>query len=360
MSFFALQRGRRSSRRRSFAREAAAACSAELQRGRRSSRRRSRLQRRGDGPAQRASTRPPFFTAEVQRRLVDGSDAAEASTRPPFFTAEVGLFGAELPFKFGASTRPPFFTAEVTLMLAFSLMARLRFNEAAVLHGGGPRGRRPLDVPRRASTRPPFFTAEVFTYATASRGASSLQRGRRSSRRRSQTLGRTGAADSLASTRPPFFTAEVLALACRYGGSFRGFNEAAVLHGGGLLGVRLGRFRGVGLQRGRRSSRRRSELDVVASRAAIKPQRGRHSSRRRSTNAVPSTSPCSSLQRGRRSSRRRSSKVNDEARRAQVLQRGRRSSRRRSLATLATKPPAKVASTRPPFFTAEVPARRGG
>ncbi len=278
-----LQRGRRSSRRRSsFALETRAPINGLLQRGRRSSRRRSAI---GGGPFTgglllqrgRRSSRRRSAAA-----LCDFAEAFVASTRPPFFTAEVVRLDTHEPGRELASTRPPFFTAEVGPFGDWRTTCQNCFNEAAVLHGGGRGQLRRKVLVREASTRPPFFTAEVPT-CTKRRTASpcSLQRGRRSSRRRSWRWRRSW----------------------------------------------VSRVR---LQRGRRSSRRRSRRSWRSTPASFRLQRGRRSSRRRSAHHGLCASDIISLQRGRRSSRRRSWAMTCDSTEQCMLQRGRRSSRRRS------------------------------
>ncbi len=159
-----------------------------------------------------------------------------------------------------------------------------RFNEAAVLHGGGPR------AAKRAEC-----TGWCFNEAAVLHGG-----GLRSSRCATRTS------------------------SC--------FNEAAVLHGGGLASDAKGHPASRSLQRGRRSSRRRSAAIDWSTARVQELQRGRRSSRRRSRCAktarrcspgfneaavlhgggpgrnAPSRGRWRSLQRGRRSSRRRSSR----------------------------------------------------
>ncbi len=136
-----------------------------------------------------ASTRPPFFTAEVNDRREAHQRCALASTRPPFFTAEVFLLIRLREPRLRASTRPPFFTAEVTPLPCASRWPAWSFNEAAVLHGGGPlsfalRGgpKDELQRGRRSSRRRSANRKGGGAWLTW------LQRGRRSSRRRSSRL----------------------------------------------------------------------------------------------------------------------------------------------------------------------------
>ncbi len=134
---------------------------------------------------------------------------SEASTRPPFFTAEVADVKARYVLTIAASTRPPFFTAEVDGETQVALLQVLGFNEAAVLHGGGQFEEAQFGTSWAASTRPPFFTAEV------------------------RPVGHRLRRDGEASTRPPFFTAEVSSALEAVTSARSSFNEAAVLHGGG-------------------------------------------------------------------------------------------------------------------------------
>ncbi len=376
-----LQRGRRSSRRRSSRAWSALLEALALQRGRRSSRRRSLGLRR-----------------EVLARL-------PASTRPPFFTAEVSPPVERNRAKTFASTRPPFFTAEVHGGARRGVSSRTCFNEAAVLHGGGrlaplgstpsktklQRGRRSsrrrspnLDQPRphllQASTRPPFFTAEVVNALSPDSSTKSmLQRGRRSSRRRSSrvaswpawTMGAstrppfftaevavTGRevdrVTGLASTRPPFFTAEVRSVGRhrlgRLGAStrppfFTAEVHANIVHGRWRLraSTRPPFFTAeVGTVDPERETALRASTRPPFFTAEVRSEAGAFASR-------------NMLQRGRRSSRRRSCRETTRTRGRPGLQRGRRSSRRRSPFTRRERGTFLRASTRPPFFTAEVP-----
>ena len=179
----------------------------KLQRGRRSSRRIGRSLRASPTKTPKASTRPPFITAD---RILD--------------PIKVWL-APELQRGRRSSRR-------IGRCLLFPPTGLRRFNEAAVHHGGSAVRRLPKLPKRLASTRPPFITADRFNilktahvgieastrppFITADRVGGRmrvrdvvdvLQRGRRSSRR----IGRVRAS-------------------CR--GASVGFNEAAVHHGG--------------------------------------------------------------------------------------------------------------------------------
>ncbi len=205
-----------------------------LQRGRRSSRRRSRCAK---------GSRTPRYGGFNEAAVLHGGG------RPALAASCLEVH---------ASTRPPFFTAEVSRAVARGRSRVPSFNEAAVLHGGGRRARASAKAARTrlqrgrrssrrrshrqgevlsgwavastrppfftaevladrrkalmatpASTRPPFFTAEVAPWSAPMTANMTLQRGRRSSRRRSGHTTGLRKARALASTRPPFFTAEV-------------------------------------------------------------------------------------------------------------------------------------------------------
>src|SRR5258705_6867104 len=111
----------------------------------------------------------------------------------------------------GASMGPPFITAEWTALLFVGCAEAMRFNGAAVHHGGvGPETDRRPPSGDGASMGPPFITAEWGRDAgIVVVLALELQWGRRSSRRR-------GWCHRIHHRRPS-----------------GGFNGAAVHHGGG-------------------------------------------------------------------------------------------------------------------------------
>ena len=194
-----------------------------------------RSRRSGHAPRRRASTEPPFITAERARRRAHRRLPVLASTEPPFITAErstgrcprcqpcccfngaaVHHGGEDEPRDAspaprsslqrsrrssrrrgaasersvlrarGASTEPPFITAERACKPADDYLRRRRFNGAAVHHGGeGERAPWRHDGRTDASTEPPFITAERARARAGARPCRRpLQRSRRSSRRR--------------------------------------------------------------------------------------------------------------------------------------------------------------------------------
>ncbi len=284
---YALQRGRRSSRR--IGRPASSVWNAGLmlQRGRRSSRRIGRctcVSMRptgcfneaavhhggsvsgvaGAASVVSASTRPPFITADRSTAKAQQAAAGSGLQRGRRSSRRIGIAPTCLrtPSCRRASTRPPFITADREFARAYSsrsasTMCPHRFNEAAVHHGGSGNYYRQRRIEGHASTRPPFITADRthprrnrrrprprFNEAAVHHGGSGLlprnagggymrlQRGRRSSRR-------IGWASRfvLPVGSPRFNEAAVhhggseagIRGQCRY---CSGFNEAAVHHGG--------------------------------------------------------------------------------------------------------------------------------
>ncbi len=206
-----------------------------------------------------ASTRPPLFAAEVVRSGPRGTDQfREASTRPPLFAAEVPAQEQFHELVFGLLQRGRRSSRRRSRTARFSRRRVRSFNEAAALRGGG-----------RASatyTRP---SSRSFNEAAALRGG--------------------GHARRASPTRPRWCFNEAAALRgggrrvrCPPAGGCRRFNEAAALRGGGRPSPKTAKARGKALQRGRRSSRRRSGPYLMLGDSILALQRGRRSSRRRS------------------------------------------------------------------------------
>ena len=201
-----------------------------------------------------------------------------------------------------------------------------------------------------ASTRPPFITAEAYDSFAEKAGRKSLQRGRRSSRRKR------------AGDQAPFDEGALLQRGRRSSRRKRRiqrprrevrrrFNEAAVHHGGSVSPDEANANLQQELQRGRRSSRRKRSDLLSGEPAARVLQRGRRSSRRRAL--IPTRSPWAAARASTRPPFITAESALPRTPRAVVLQRGRRSSRRRAVGGRIRPPHRSRASTRPPFITAE-------
>ena len=190
----------------------------------------------GDSARLRASTGPPFITADrTTRRFVAMPSRRRASTGPPFITADRRTTRARTSFSSTASTGPPFITAD----------------RARPMRRWQGQGNRWASTGRRSSRR--------IAWAYRQRAQSSSH---------------------AASTGPPFITADRAPDFLR--------EDARVLP----------------LQLGCRSSRRIAPRPARASSRPPLLQLGRRSSRRIASSSLTKPSLSSSLQLGRRSSRR--------------------------------------------------------
>ena len=307
----------------------------KLQRSRRSSRRRGARPRHRDRRARAASTEPPFITAERARRSTpSGSPTARFNGAAVHHGGEVqrycdngiahgGFNGAAVHH--GGEALPP--TDVANLMP--------RFNGAAVHHGGeaGGGGRRGGGV-GGFNGAAVHHGGEGWTAPTMRSASMTLQRSRRSSRRRGLLRALLLLGVRAASTEPPFITAERPTSEIFFSTSTR-------------------------LQRSRRSSRRRGVSAIVAAPAAARLQRSRRSSRRRGRIFGCQSDACSSFNGAAVHHGGEDEPPSISPSAFVRLQRSRRSSRRRGPLTGASDALSTFASTEPPFITAERRTHRG-